>query len=109
MIPKLGPSAAMALATILISQTSIATHYRENIQSGTDIMMKDLRWPEWDQGTYYCVWYSRFVPKGAARHSFYGGVAVHGAKRRPGATSSPYPSAGSSMAGATAERDPLEA
>jgi hypothetical protein len=75
---------ALTVPLVFISDTILATHYQENIRSGTDIMMKDLRWPVFDQGTYYCVWSARFVPKGVAKHSFYGGVAVKGPKRQPG-------------------------
>ena len=47
----------------------------DNVSKGADIMMKELRWPQWDKGTYYCQYYSYFFPD---RHcTFYGGVATH--------------------------------
>ena len=59
-----------------------ATGISDNIGKGADIIMKELRWPRWDEGTYYCQWYANFFPE---RHcTFYGGVATHGADRQPG-------------------------
>ncbi|MGY8660521.1 MAG: hypothetical protein ACKVKH_18050, partial [Verrucomicrobiales bacterium] len=40
-----------------------ATNWQANIKPGSDIVMHDLRWPVWDAGTYYCVWYMSFFPK----------------------------------------------
>ncbi|NQU25582.1 MAG: hypothetical protein HQ567_30215 [Candidatus Nealsonbacteria bacterium] len=44
--------------------------------------MKDLRWPVWDQGTYYCFWYVNFFPESYC--TFYGGLATKGADTPPG-------------------------
>ena len=40
-----------------------ATWYSENIESGADIIMMDLRWPWWPSGTYYANWNTSFNPK----------------------------------------------
>ncbi|MHC4201795.1 MAG: DUF3472 domain-containing protein, partial [Planctomycetota bacterium] len=61
-----------------------ATHYSENIRRGSEIMMKDHRWPRWDAGTYYAIWYSGLHPKSEGRHSFYGGVPTRGPRGKPG-------------------------
>lgn len=58
-----------------------ATNWQANIKPGSDIVMNDLRWPEWDAGTYYCFWHMSFYPKYSA---LYGGVAVHGPDKTPG-------------------------
>jgi hypothetical protein len=59
-----------------------ATNIQDNIGKGSDIVMKELRWPAWDQGTYYCQWYSHFYP---GRYStFYGGVVSKGPDKSPG-------------------------
>lgn len=50
-----------------------ATNWQANTKPGSDIMMNDLRWPEWKAGTYYCFWYSGFVP---GYSSLYGGAAI---------------------------------
>ena len=65
----------------LLPAPADATNWQANIKPGSEIVMNDLRWPVWDQGTYYCFWYSSFVPKYT---SFYGGVAVHGPDKIPG-------------------------
>ena len=50
-----------------------ATWYSENIQSGADIIMMDLRWPWWPSGTYYANWNSSFNPQ-PNNITFYAGV-----------------------------------
>jgi len=44
--------------------------------------MMDLRWPRWDEGTYYCFWYVNFFPNRYC--TFYGGLATRGDKAPPG-------------------------
>ncbi|MFW6107183.1 MAG: PA14 domain-containing protein [bacterium] len=61
-----------------------ATGWKPNVRKGSDIVMKDHRWPAWDQGTYYCFWYMSFVPRHPRLGSFYGGIAVSGPKKAPG-------------------------
>ena len=86
---------ATALVAAIIVGTSLsgpefcyATGVKHNIGPGTDIVMKDLRWPgvgpehQWDAGTYYCFWYVNFFPESYT--TFYGGLAVHGPKNPPG-------------------------
>ncbi|MHC5053917.1 MAG: DUF3472 domain-containing protein [Planctomycetota bacterium] len=69
---------ALALPICVIHATGV----NDNVKRGADIIMKDLRWPRWDKGTYYCQWYAQFFP---VKHcTFYGGVATHGPDRRPG-------------------------
>eukprot|EP01047_Picozoa_sp_COSAG01_P003346 COSAG01_NODE_97_length_26660_cov_100.642935_18_plen_1196_part_00 len=72
----------MILIAVLFSVfPADATNWQANIKPGSDIVMHDLRWPEWDAGTYYCFWYMSFYPKYS---SLYGGVAVHGPDKTPG-------------------------
>ena len=40
-----------------------ATWYGENIESGADVIMMDLRWPWWPSGTYFANWNVGFNPK----------------------------------------------
>lgn len=63
---------------ILLSPVSEAraTWYSENIQSGADIIMMDLRWPWWPSGTYYANWNSGFNPK-PNNLSFYAGFVAY--------------------------------
>ncbi len=77
--------AAMSLIVLLLGFSAEATDWQANIKPGSDIVMNDLRWPEWDAGTYYCFWYMNFYPQGAP---MYGGVAVHGPGKTPGMFSS---------------------
>ncbi|MHC4250553.1 MAG: PA14 domain-containing protein, partial [Planctomycetota bacterium] len=66
------------------SHAGYVTYPDERIRRGSDIMMKDHRWPRWDSGTYYAIWYSAFHPKSEGRHSFYGGVPTRGPRGKPG-------------------------
>ena len=61
-----------------------ATGWKPNVREGSDIVMKDHRWPAWDQGTYYCFWYMSFVPKHPRLGNLYGGIAVSGPSKTPG-------------------------
>jgi len=72
----------IGLALLLPVPNTHATGINDNVAKGADIIMKDLRWPRWDKGTYYCQWYSGFFPDKYC--TFYGGVATHGPDRRPG-------------------------
>ena len=72
--------AMIGLALMVQTFRADATNWQANIKSGSDIVMNDLCWPEWDAGTYYCFWYMSFYPKYS---SLYGGVAVHGPDKTP--------------------------
>lgn len=75
---------------MLIPGAVMATGINHNVPAGSDIVMKDLRWPgdesgQWDQGTYYCFWYVSFVPKkDKAMPTFYGGCVAKGPENNPG-------------------------
>ncbi len=56
------------LAIMLLPSLTHAFWYGETVESGSDIMMMDLRWPFWSESTYYANWNS-----GIAEFSFYGG------------------------------------
>ena len=43
--------------------------------------MKELRWPFWAKGTYFCMWYTQFHPNKYT--TFYGGVVTAGANSPP--------------------------
>ena len=47
-------SAAVGLALLAPAGEAGATGWKPNVRTGSDIVMKDHRWPSWDQGTYYC-------------------------------------------------------
>ncbi|MDG2124511.1 MAG: hypothetical protein P8J87_12475, partial [Verrucomicrobiales bacterium] len=74
-------TALLGLTGPISVPTTKATNWQANIKPGSDIVMNDLRWPVWDDGTYYCFWYMSFYPKFS---SLYGGVAVHGPDTIPG-------------------------
>jgi len=77
-------SAGIGLALLAPADEARGTGWKPNVEAGSDIVMKDHRWPFWDQGTYYCFWYMSFVPQHPRLGSFYGGIAVSGAKKAPG-------------------------
>ena len=66
------------VALILMMSNSVvrATWYSENVESGADIVMMDLRWPWWPSGTYYANWNSSFNPK-PNNISFYAGFVAY--------------------------------
>ena len=39
------------------------TWYSENVESGADIILMDLRWPWWPSGTYFANWTCAFTTK----------------------------------------------
>ena len=75
---------AMAIGLLLSGSRAGATGFSPNVREGSDIVMKDRRWPAWDQGTYHCFWYMSFVPNHPRLGNFYGGVATKGAQAPPG-------------------------
>jgi len=77
-------SAVIGLALLVPAGMARATGWKPNVETGADIVMKDHRWPFWDQGTYYCFWYMSFVPQHPRLGSFYGGIAVSGPNKAPG-------------------------
>jgi len=70
---------AMVLALLFGSRPAQAS-VNDNIKPGPNIMMRALRWPEWDAGTYCCTWYAGFTAKGAVRNNLYGGARTRGPK-----------------------------
>jgi hypothetical protein len=77
-------SAAVGMALLAPVGEAGATGWKPNVRKGSDIVMKDHRWPVWDQGTYYCFWYMSFVPGHPRLGSFYGGIVVSGPRKAPG-------------------------
>jgi len=73
---------AIGIALSLPVSHADATGFSPNVREGADIVMKELRWPAWDRGTYYCFWYINFFPNKYC--TFYGGVATSGAGKPPG-------------------------
>jgi len=61
----------------ILGSASEACWYGENVESGSDIVMMELRYPYWPVSTYFACWNMHFVPHGGP---FYGGVA--GSRRR---------------------------
>ena len=54
--------AAIGMVLLCRAFEADATGWKPNVREGADIVMKDHRWPFWDAGTYYCLWYMSFVP-----------------------------------------------
>jgi len=73
---------AVAIGLMFSVSRANATGVAPNVRAGSDIVMKDLRWPVWDQGTYYCFWYISFFPEHYC--TFYGGLATGGPEKPPG-------------------------
>jgi len=73
---------AVVIGLLFSASHANATGVAPNVRRGSDIVMKDLRWPVWDQGTYYCFWYVSFFPEHYC--TFYGGLATSGADKPPG-------------------------
>ena len=78
----LAMTCVIGTAVLLPVSNASASNWGANVEKGSDIIMSDLRWPTWDKGTYYCFWYTSFVPNGYT--TFYGGVAVWGPNTIPG-------------------------
>ena len=76
--------AGLALAMVLCETRVGATGIKPNVRKGSDIVMKDRRWPAWDQGTYYCFWYVKFIAEDKNSPTFYGGLVTKGPDKRPG-------------------------
>lgn len=77
--------AALALVVAVLPLSTIdGTGWAPNVLEGSDIVMKDHRWPVWDLGTYYCFWYMSFVPRHPRLGNFYGGIATKGPDKPPG-------------------------
>ena len=77
-------AAACAVGMLLPCSVAHGTYWKSNVREGSDIVMKDHRWPVWDRGTYYCFWYMSFFPDHPRLGSFYGGLAVSGPENVPG-------------------------
>ncbi|MCP5515697.1 MAG: hypothetical protein H7A45_00385, partial [Verrucomicrobiales bacterium] len=75
-------AACAALAFLLLPSRGLARWYNENIPSGADLVMMDLRWPWWPSDTYYASWNIRFNP-GPNNVSFYGGFLGGSRHGRP--------------------------
>jgi len=60
------------LGLAMCGTVAYATWYGENVESGADIMMMDIRWPWWAETTYSANWNISTVPGGV---SAYGGFA----------------------------------
>jgi len=74
----------LIIALLLSAPAAEATGWKPNVLEGSDIVMKDHRWPAWDAGTYYCFWYMSFVPGHPRLGSFYGGINTRGPNAPPG-------------------------
>ena len=74
--------AVMALGVGMFASDALATGVAHNVPQGADIVMKELRWPAWDQGTYFCFWYVSFHPDPYG--TFYGGLVTKGPTNPPG-------------------------
>jgi len=79
--------ALFLLLSLTLPGKARATWYKENIATGSDIIMMDLRWPWWPSGTYYANWNIRFLPQ-PNNISFYGGFLGY-VPDGPGSTPNP--------------------
>lgn len=50
----LAMAAVVGVAPWLAAPVADATGFSPNVREGSDIVMSELRWPRWDQGTCYC-------------------------------------------------------
>ena len=82
--PSCPLAARLLLATCILAPAAAAraTGFHDETADGAEIMMKELRWPFWAKGTYFCLWYTQFHPNKYT--TFYGGVATAGADKPPG-------------------------
>ena len=78
------PVAALAGALLFQAAPAKATYWRANVRDGSDIVMKDHRWPLEDRGTYYAFWLMSFVPEHPRLGSMYGGMHPGGPNSSPG-------------------------
>ena len=74
----------LAIGLLFSGSRAEATGFAPNVRPGSDIVMHDMRWPAWDQGTYYCFWYMNVFPQNVRGGVFYGGVATQGPESPPG-------------------------
>jgi len=49
--------------------------YGSEVPNGADIIIDEVRWPQWPHRTYYALWNTHPYPEGGY---LYGGVATHG-------------------------------
>jgi len=75
---------AVGIGLLLPVSDANATGVLPDVRPGSDIVMNDLRWPFWAQGTYFCYWYVSFVPRQVVNPTFYGGLTTRGADNPPG-------------------------
>jgi len=78
------PVAAVAAALLFQAAPAKATYWRANVRDGSDIVMKDHRWPMKDRGTYYAFWLMGFAPSHPRLGSMYGGMHPNAPGQPPG-------------------------
>lgn len=54
-------------------------HYFDDVRSGSDIVMKELRWPYWNSGYYNTWWSDGWTSSDGSSGYFYNGLALPGA------------------------------
>jgi len=74
----------IAAASVLCALPAQATYWAANVRDGSDIVMKDHRWPLEDRGTYYAFWLMSFVPEHPRLGSMYGGMHPNAPGQPPG-------------------------
>lgn len=63
------------IISCLSSNHASAWWYGTNVTNGADIIVEDVRWPQWPHSTYFALWNTNPMPTGGY---MYGGVATHG-------------------------------
>ncbi len=68
--------AVIFIAMLMASSNASATNLDYNYQENSNIIMFDLCWPFFSNGTYYCYWYCNILPKQDGI-TFYGGTTTY--------------------------------
>lgn len=58
-----------------LPSSTFAWWYSTDVKKGADIIVDEVRWPHWPQGTYFALWNTHPYPKGGY---IYGGIAPLG-------------------------------
>ncbi len=77
-------SLSFLLAMLLLPPVAHAQWYGENVESGADIIMMDIRWPWWSESTYSANFNIGTIPPGVSAYGgFAGSVETIGPDHRP--------------------------
>jgi len=72
------------VVAVFLASPAAGTYWKANVRTGSDIVMKDHRWPMKDRGTYYAFWLMGFAPSHPRLGSMYGGMHPNAPGQPPG-------------------------